>query len=299
MKKGLLISLGFALFLQSCKEQIPNGLNLNSLISKDTTYVTSVFETPQQKKVLIEELTGASCTNCPAGTKQLREFDSLNPGRIVITALHSGFLTEPPAGALYDFRNPDADALKLFFNEGDPGKPSATFDRIPATSGTSAGKYFILRGQTGTDWTTTLPALLAKTTPVNIHLESAYNGTTGNVEVKIKLAFTADVTDQLAVSLFVLENGRVDIQEDKDLGEIEDYHFSHIFRKLITPTSGELILDSLSTKVKGRVLEKTLVFQPSTSGINGWNLDSCMIVGAVHRTGTSKEVLHVEEVKLK
>ena len=70
MKKILFSFSAIALLLSSCKEQIPGGLILNSLISADTTYVVSQIETPQEKKIVIEELTGVLCTNCPAGTKQ-------------------------------------------------------------------------------------------------------------------------------------------------------------------------------------------------------------------------------------
>lgn len=299
LKKQFVLLTGFvSLFWASCEEQIPSGLVLNTTASADTTYMAAV-ETPQDKVVLIEELTGASCTNCPNGTKQLKDFVSQNPGRVLVTAIHSGFLTEPPSGALYDFRNTDADALKLFFNEGDPGKPSASFDRVPPTSGNSAGKYFVLRGQTGSDWLSLLPTRLAKTTPVNIHLESDYLPVSNKGEIKVKIAFTADVSEKLALTLYLLENGRIDKQEDKDVGEIPDYKFDHILRKLITPVGGDLILDSLTTKTKGRVLERTILFDMNTSGINGWNPDSCVVIAAVHKTGSSKEVVHAEEVHLK
>ena len=298
MKKLFILSAISWIGFQSCKEQLPNGLVLNTTASKDTTYVASA-ESAQDKVVVIEELTGATCSNCPKGTEILKEFVTQNPGRIIVTAIHSGFLSEPPQGAYYDFRTPDADALKFFFNEGEPSKPSACFDRVQATSGNSAGKYFISKGQTGSDWIAMLPTRLSKTTPVNIHLESSYNTVDAKVDVKVKVAFTSAVSEKLSLSLYVLENGRKDKQYDQDLGVIEDYKFNHIFRKLITGVGGEPILDSLTTKEAGRVLEKNILFTPSTSGVNGWNLDSCTIVGIVHRNGSSKEVLHAAEVKLR
>ncbi len=299
MKKAFL-GIGFiSIFLFACKEQIPSGLVLTQLASNDTTYITPTLETPQAKMVVIEELTGARCTNCPKGTKILNQFVEDNPGRVIVTALHSGFLTTPPDGALYDFRNADADALRLFFNEGDPAKPGATFDRVKATTGNSAGFYFVSKGQTGSDWLDMLPTRLSKTTPVNIHLTSQYSSGDNKAEIKVKIAFTADVTEKLGLTLYVLENGKKDIQEDTDLGEIPDYEFNHILRKIITPTSGELILDSLNTKVAGRVLEKTLTFTPTLSGISAVNPDSCVVVGIIHKSGSSKEILHAAEVHLK
>lgn len=298
MRKVFLPLLSLALLWTACKEQIPAGLIIQTTASDDTTYVTAV-EAPQQKKILIEELTGATCSNCPKGTKILKDYQTQYPGRIVVTAIHSGFLAEPAQGALYDFRNADADALRLFFNEGEPSKPSACFDRVQATSGNSAGKYFVSKGQTGGDWDAMLNTRMPISTPANLHLTSVWNTATAKVDVNARIAFTGSVNDKLALTLYVLESGRKDKQYDIDLGEIEDYEFNHIFRKLITPVTGDLVLDSLTTKEPGRVFERKISFSPITDGVNGWNLDSCHVVGIVHKTGISKEVLQVQEVHLK
>ncbi len=297
--RRLLLSLPLlSMAFFACKEQLPAGLVLTQLESKDTTYVTSTLEIPQTKRVLIEEMTGASCTNCPNGTKMLKEFQQQHPDRIIITAIHAGFLTNKPNGAKYYFPNPDSEELRLFFGEGDPTKPSATFDRVPATGGNSAGKYFITRGQTGADWIDALPPRLAKTTPANLHLESTLDPLTQQVNIKAKIAFTESFTDKLCLTLYVLEDSIIDIQLDKDLGPIQDYVFNHVFRKLVTPVGGELILDSLNTKQAGRVLEKFIKFTPNTSADGGWKLNHCHLVGILHRTGSSREVLHAVEVKL-
>lgn len=283
----------------ACKEQTPTGLNLTDSGAKDTTYVTAQPETPQTKKVLIEELTGSSCTNCPTGTTMLKGFMTQYPGRIVATALHSGFLTDKPVGAIYYFPNDDADQLRLFFNEGDPGKPSAAFDRVKAIGGNSDGKYFIGHGGTGADWITALNDRLSKTTPVNLHITSSFNTTTQKIDVKTTIAFTQAFNEPLSLTLYVIEDSIVDVQLDKTLGAIPDYTFNHVFRKLVTPVGGEAVLDSIANKTAGRVLVRNISFAPNVSGDQVWNLDHCHIVGILHKTGSSKEVLHVEEVDLK
>jgi hypothetical protein len=308
MKKIMFFTFCLFNVFVACKEQTPSGLILTQTISKDTTYISSIIEAPQLKNVFIEELTGAKCVNCPEGTVILRNLVAQHQGRVFLSAIHSGFLTSPPTNAKYDFRNADADALRSFFNEGDPSKPSASFDRVLATSGGSVGKAFIEKGATGGDWLSVLPARLAKPTPVNIHLSSSYDATANQVNIKVKLAFTEDLNEKLALSLFVLENGRRDEQEGKDPNTgspkvIEDYEFEHVLKKLITPAAGDLILDSVLKKEKGRIVERVISFKPdvfnAASNINGLILDSCVIVGAVHKTGTSKEIIHVEEIKLK
>lgn len=285
--------LAAGVLFNACKEQIPGGLVLNSLVSVDSTYVTQA-ESPQEKKVVIEELTGVKCPNCPAGSAILNNFAEQNPDRIIITAIHSGFLTEPLQESVYDFRNTDADELRLFFGEGDPPKPSASFDRVKA----AGGNYFIVKAQTIGEWQNALNDRLSKTTPVNIHLESSYDVDHNKGNVKVKLSFTENVTDKLGLTLYVLESGKKDMQDSLGV-ELHGYEFKHVLQKIITPISGEPVLDSLTTKEKGRVLEKTLSFEPNIMGVNAWNLDKCVIIGIVHKTGASREILHAEEVHLK
>lgn len=289
----------FATTWMACEEQLPTGLNLTDSGAKDTTYVTAQPEVPQTKKVLIEELTGASCTNCPTGTTMLKGFMTQYPGRIVTTALHSGFLTDKPFGANYYFPNTDADQLRLYFNEGDPGKPSASFDRVKGVGGNSDGKYFINHGGTGADWIAALTTRLSKTTPVNLHLNSSLNTTTQKIDVKATIAFTEAFNEPLSFSLYVIEDSIVDVQLDKTLGAIPDYTFNHVFRKLVTPVGGEGVLDSIAIKTAGRVVIRNISFEPTLTGSQTWNLDHCHLVGILHKTGNSKEVLQVEEVKIK
>lgn len=288
-----------SVLLVACEEQMPTGLNLTDSGAKDTTYVSAQVETPQTKKVLIEELTGASCTNCPTGTTMLKGFVTQHPNRIVVTALHTGFLTDKPFGALYYFPNDDADQLRLYFNEGDPGKPSAAFDRTKGVGGNSDGKYFLNHGGTGADWISTLNTRLAKTTPVNLHITSTLNALTQKIDVKTTIAFTEAFNEPLSLSLYVIEDSITDVQLDKTLGAIPNYSFNHVFRKLVTPVGGEGVLDSIPNKTAGRVLVRNISFDPNLTGSQTWNIDHCHLVGILHKTGNSKEVLQVEEVKLK
>ena len=299
MKSNRILSFLFVgILFASCKEQIPAGLVLNSLTSKDTTYIDNNLETPQIKKVVIEELTGVACANCPDGSKQLRDFTTQYPDRIILAALHSGFLTTPPPNAIYDFRNSSADDLNLFLaGQLNSPKPCATFDRAPVTINGDL-TYFIVRGNTGGDWISALTDRLNKTTPVNIHLTSSFDENNKKVNVTAKLQFTQDVNENLALTLYVLESGKIDVQDSANV-ELEHYEFNHVLQKIITPVSGEPILDSLPNKVKGRVLQKVFSFEPNLQGINAWNIDKCVIVAIVHKTGSSKEILHAEEVNLK
>ena len=72
MKKLPLLALSAAamFWLSACEEKGPLINFEDGPVASDTTYVAAP-ETPQTKKLLVEEFTGASCTNCPAAAEKL------------------------------------------------------------------------------------------------------------------------------------------------------------------------------------------------------------------------------------
>lgn len=92
-------------------------------------------------------------------------------------ALHfKGLEENVPADKYYSLENDDVREL-INYLDGDQGQPCAAFDRVP-----SSGKYFIVRG-TGGNWSSAISAELSKTSPVNIHLSSAYDASSNTATV--------------------------------------------------------------------------------------------------------------------
>ncbi|MEZ5045817.1 MAG: Omp28-related outer membrane protein [Chitinophagaceae bacterium] len=294
--KYFIYTLLFSVVLASCvKEQLPSGLVLDEPESYDTTYVATI-ETAQDKKVFIEEQTGASCVNCPQASSFLHQKENELPGKLIIMAVHSGFLTGKPEGGVQEFFNADSKILSDFLDGDAVGKPSASFDRVEYN--VANNKYNLL--YSSNLWPNKITEQLAKTTPVNIHIQSSLNAE-NKVEVITTLAFTQNlVSTPIALSLYAVESNIIDKQKSLNDVIIDDYDFNHVFRKLISPVSGFIVLDSLTTIEAGRVFEKKVTFDPTPlAGNHAWNLDNCHIIAVVHQRGNSKEVLQAEETKLK
>lgn len=296
MKNILRSIILLTLFFSACKEQIPPGLDLGGVQSSDSTWVGSP-EAPQNKNVFIEELTGVTCSNCPAAAEQIESIKQNHPGRVVSVALHAGssFTTPIVGESQYDFRTEDGEKVLAFYGE-EGNKPSASIDRKKLTTG-----FNIYWNDQSNSWAQSVDESLAKTTPVNIHLNSSYNEAENVATVTAQVAFTENVSDDLSLTLYVIEDSIIDAQEKFQGGQvitIHDYVFNHVFRTLITNTAAGVPLN-LGDKTAGRVMQKRFTFDPKISGVNGWNLDHCHVIAFVSLSGSSKEVLHIEEVKLR
>jgi len=287
--KGLAFCL-IALLFVSCEEQLPPGLNLGGgAVSTDTSY-SAPIEIKQDRGVLIEELTGVQCANCPNAASLIKTLINDNPNQVFAAAMHrvnSGF-TIPMSSSAFDFRSAKVDEIMSFVG-ADLGLPAGAANRIP----NSSNEYFQAPG----GWTAIVDNALAQTTPLNIHLESEYDADANVCTVTTKVAFTENMSDNLILTIYVTENDIVDYQKD-GFNTVPNYLFEHVFRDCITNISGSPL--NLSDKEAGIVMQKQFDFKPVITGVNAWNLDNCHILAFVSKAeGADKEVLHTAEVHLK
>jgi hypothetical protein len=289
--------MNFAVFaalvaLQSCEEK---GVVIDFGSKEgvtDTTYISAV-PVAQSRNVLIEEFTGASCTNCPAGHDAVAAILSSNPNRVVAIAYHTfnpGTIfkpvNKPGEVSRYDFRDTQATLISSTIFGGVSSIPTAGIDRVPVSGGLQVGRN---------QWASQTNSRLLVAPPANIEMTSAYKGDQNLVVLKVKVTYTQAVTKKNALTLGILESNIVDAQEFADSVDMNYVH-NHIFRKCLTPYYGSSVLDSLATKNAGRVYEYNYVFTPSSK----WNLDNCTIVAILsNNEATDKEVLQSKEVKLK
>lgn len=290
-----------SLFLFSCKEQ-PVGVDFGEGKKSDTTYVATV-ETAQDKNYYIEEFSGVRCVNCPQGAAKLEELSAIpaNKGRLKIVTIHAASFTEPDytKGSKQDLSSEQAKKMMDLVYGGDMSKPQASIDRLNLFNGTNP-----LVGPR-TEWESKLNTAKANhpTTPVNIHVSSEYDQQLDAYNIKVKLAYTENVTEPQYLTILLIEDSIVDNQI---VPLIENYTYRHVYRQAITPINGAVILDSLPTKVAGRVYETNYSFKLDLNEGNefrhrNWNLDNVHIVAFVHNatSGTDKRVYHAMDTHLK
>lgn len=285
---GIIVSFG--LLLASCEEQPPPGLDLSNTKVADSSYIAPL-EPKQDRVVLIEELTGVNCANCPDAARLIKTMSNANPDRILTAGIHppsAGGFTEPLFGkSKYDFRQDKADEIVGILG-GIAPLPCASINREATGSGII---FDIDRGA----WINRINPMLAETTPVNISLTSSYTADNNTGELVAKIAFTEDVTEDIFVTAYIIEDDVEDYQ--KDGSEKILYDHQHVFRDAITSISGSDL--NFTDKTAGTVIQKRINFSPTIEGDNAWNIDNCKIIVFVHRSGDDKTILHAQKVSLK
>jgi thiol-disulfide isomerase/thioredoxin len=296
MKKTFIYTASvLLLFAASCKENvIPIDLT-DGPEDWDSTYVGAV-EPAEPRRLLIEELSGVTCVNCPQGAEVLEDLSTQNPNQLSIVTIHTGQFTDPIEGiSKQNFQTEDGRKLReqVWFGQG--SKPTAIFDRLFLGSGQN--KYFI-DGYPG--WANAIIQDKAKhsSTPVNITVKSTYNDK-GWYDIEVAVKYTSAVTAKNALHIFVTESKIIDAQEYSTTNIDEEYEFNHVFRKAITPAAiGKTITAS---KAAGSVFlyRTSLKIDPSDASQKFWKPENMTVIAFVtDMDDADKHVMHVKEVKL-
>lgn len=296
------------LFAASCKE------TLNPIVSNDDPNAsvsshTEAVEAPEGRRIYVEELTGVTCVNCPAGAEELHKLSTEDfKDQLSIVAFHAGSSFTAPIGGMsnQDFRTKDGDLI--WENVWGPGdaKPCAVIDRIKELSTINNDANRIYNTGKGT-WK---PAIekdktLYPNTPVNLYIESSFNTDSNRYDIVVTVKYTKAVTDVNALHIFLSQDSIIDVQKLTGQGEVYDtnYVFNHVFRDAITnPITGRIILPDMATKSPGLVYEyKTwITIDPNKAAQKDWDPKQMHVTAfvAVANNSADIHVLQVKETKL-
>lgn len=288
MRKFLSVaSIATVLALASCEEKGPVIDFGGGAVAEDTTYVGTI-PTAQQRVVVVEEFTGGTCANCPKARDLLQGISDNTPGRVLPVEIHIfNFNQSNPAtaeGAKYDLRTQDGTDIGSQFYINVNQMPAAGINR----AGTDEERL-LLSGK----WANKINEQLAVTPAVNVDVTSAYDA--GKATIKVKVAYNQPVTKQQFMTVAIIEDGIVDVQEYPDSFD-HHYTFMHTLRDIVTPVVGQPFLGDIPTKEAGRVYERTFQYDVNAD----WKPENCKVIAFVHyNDAESKEILQAAETKLK
>lgn len=287
------------LFAASCKEHgVPIDLS-EQTPAEDTTYVGPV-EPAQDKRILVEELSGVTCVNCPQGAVKLEELDAANPGLLSIVTIHTGIFTDPIEGkSKQSFQTDDGVKLRSGVWTEQGSKPTAAFDRLQI--GTQGNKYFV---DGYTEWSTKINT--AKTThptsPIKLSVTSKYNEIKKQYDIEATVKYTEATTGQHALNLFLTESKIIDVQELSVSNYDMNYQFNHVFRKAITPAiGGKTFLADKDIKEAGRVYiyRTALKIDATDEKQKFWKPENMKVTAFVSNVAPNDiHVIQVQETKL-
>lgn len=282
-----LLSLFYAsLLCVGCRETPPSVDFAAPIIPlKDSTFIAVTAMQPQHKAILIEDITGVRCNNCPAAAKLANDIvSSKTKDSVIVMALH-------PLGVMPNFTNPWPNVPQLSSDLSKQlveslsiptGLPSGYIDRkiFP-------GKQY--RTISHTEWLNYVNERLKLTTPVNINLSRQLVNRKVTVEIQLAYNTLSSSGKQHKLAIYLTESGIVSTQQN--LANIENnYVHNHALRYSFASPLGIVLNEST---VPGRTYVKQYAYEiPSDYNISNCHI-VCLVLDAV-----TEEVINVRQLDL-
>lgn len=239
------------------------------------------------RKVLLEDMTGHRCNNCPDAAAQAAALQAVHGENLVVIAVHcvAGFAApQPPLddGILdSDHRTPEGNTYETAF--GITFLPTGLISRRPYNS--------VLQISDG-DWGGAVNEIIGDSTAFHLWFDGlTYGG--GTVNTTVKLALLGPVSGDHNLVVALTEDHVIDWQIDANANppEVPDYDHRHMLRGNLNGIWGVPAI--VGAAAAGDTL--TFTYNTPLPG-NVLNPDNCALVAYVY-DATTKEVMQVEERK--
>ena len=239
--------------------------------------------TPIIKKVLLEEMTGHLCGNCPQATEIAQDIaNNVFPGRVVTVGIHAGPLARYKEGASKYSTNFTTEAGDDIYQQLNTSSavPFGMIDR--KIKNTAFGT-----------WKSAVESQLQEAPQMGIHIYNCYNPDSLLLSTVIDLKYLVNVSDEDRLVVYLIEDNIVDWQKDYFISnpDIENYTHHNILRAAINGTWGKLVSDS-SIK-NGDTFQVAYSYRLSPD----FDASNCKVVAFVYDKDTDF-VRQVEEVAI-
>ncbi len=273
---GIFLALSFV----SCEEEPPSGLKFKERPLLDTTYLSAV-PTVQAKQVLLIDITGVRCNNCPRAAEKAFEIEEANPNKLQILAIYPNYGTlSKPWPNMDTLVTKDADDLVGTLGTV-TNLPLGIIDNVSYN-----GKFLIDENS----WSIVVDQQKVKSTPINLMLNAKWlpDEDKGRVEIKAIANASIPSSTKLNWVIAILEDDMVGWQSTAN-GVEETYKFKHVLRKLVTSAYGDPLTIGMPagfTTEKHYYIPRVAKWKSDKLSCMVWILDA-----------DTKEILQVNKVK--
>ena len=279
MKKTTLYTfILLAIFFSACKEE-PIVIPILSGNGNPTG------GTAIEKKIFVEEYTGAGCVNCPDGAAILNDLrTNTYKEKLILVSVHAGFFTKKsqvPKEAKFDFTTTKGTELQLFLGEPN-GYPAAIVNRKIRDSNTGS-----LVAESKDQWASIIQTESKEKAQAKLVFKNGFDPATRNLQINFQIEPNETLSGDYAYTVMITENNVTDAQKTPT-GVKTDYVHRHILRDILTAAQGNAIAEKLT---KGVSVGKSLSYTLPTA----WKSKDCEVIVILHKTGASKEVIQAED----
>lgn len=243
----------------------------------DTTVILNV------QKVLLEDLTGFRCTNCPDAHNVANSLSQLYGDQLIVIGVHCSWQFSTPNSAGSDSYTTDfrTDAAVTYFEElyGQPSLPNGVINRRVFDN-----SILVPHSQ----WAEKVDPLLQATplAKVNVSINS-YNEATRQVNLDVEMETTQTMDPgQYFMIAHLVEDSIYDWQLNNGV-DVENYLHRHVLRDNINGTWGDLAFSDGSA---GQ--ENTLSYNYTLD--EAWKEEHCEIIAYIYNADT-REIVQVDK----
>ncbi|MFT3884222.1 MAG: Omp28-related outer membrane protein [Flavobacteriales bacterium] len=240
------------------------------------------------RRVLIEDLTGFRCPNCPQAAEEARKIQSLYCKDVVIVSLHVTSTFAAPTVAPYttDFRTPAGNAYMTVPGLTPTGLPSGLISRRVFGNSRTLGR---------TSWGSATAAIIGEPAGFEVLIDTIiHNRITGAYDFRVRIPVLQPISGDHNLTIYLTEDHVMDAQMDNRYNPPDIFPFDHrhVLRDNVNGTWGDPVVTG--SAAVGDTIKRTFSYPLPANVLNPAN---CALVAFVYRTD-NYEVMQVSERKL-
>lgn len=238
-----------------------------------------------KKKVLLEDITGFRCGNCPEAAALAHEVSELYKGNVIVIAVHAGALAIPTPTRKYNFTTDVGRDIEKKFNL--PATPYGLVNR------TAVNGQHLLSPKA---WASATLAQLQLDATYKISLKADYEESTRTINLEADVKSLGIGSTQHFIAAYIIEDSVIQYQQDDRLFpniHVEDYVHMHVLRGSMNGSWGTQLSDTpLNTN---QTIKKNISYViPANRDWVPKNLSLVVFI----RDDQNDEVLQVEKINL-
>lgn len=215
------------------------------------------------RAVLIEDLTGQRCINCPTGTDIINGIiQTYGEDNVIAVGIHSGPLGFTGNSKRVGLMTDTGDEYYTYWANGtNLGQPSAIFNRKKGPSDNL------------NNWAAEVGLIISEKANLSIDITNAYDAKKRELTTKVG-AFGVNGTVNGKLQVWIVEDGIKAMQMMPDGSANQEYIHNHVFRAAVNGTWGEEV-----TVKEGETTTKQYSYEhlPET-----WNAENISVVAFVY-----------------
>lgn len=235
------------------------------------------------RRVLLEDCTGARCSNCPQAAVIAADLQTLynqNEDRVIVVAIHMvPQYAEPlPPNYTTDFRTPAGNEYALHYDMAALGLPRGLINRKPYN-----GSPAIARS----NWSSAVAQVIDLPPDMDLWFDSFnFNIATNEVTTSVKVAVINAINGPHNLTVYLTEDHVIDWQMNNLMNppDVPNYDHRHVLRDNLNGTWGDVIIPSSAQP--GDTLTKSFTYTlPPVGAVNHViNTSNCALVAYVYST---------------